>query len=506
MTYLLAREPSVPPGELDRAAFVQHGHPRTFRELDDRANRFASAARSAGLVPGDRVLLLMPNAPETFELLIGCARAGLVAVPVNWRLAPDEIAAVAADAGARAVVVDRTLELLLPALLSTVSPKLMLTLGTTYDACLAAVGTTLPEVLSDDDTVVLQVYTSGTSGRPKGVLLTNGNLAAKVPQVVPRWGLAPDSISLLATPLFHVGALSWGLASMHAGATTVLAGDASATTLLGHFADDSVTHTFLVPAMIARLCDEAPAGTRFPALQTIVYGASPITSQTQAAALDLFGPVLHQVYGMSETTGAFTEMAARPDLDATSPLYRCAGRPYPWVELEIRDPETHLPVGVGEFGEVWTRSAQNTPGYWGLADETNELLTPDGWLRTGDGGYLDPDGYLFLTDRVKDLIITGGENVYPAEVEAVLGRHVGVVDVAVFGVPDERWGEAVAAAVVLRTGVRPSPDELVAYTEGLLAGYKRPRTVVIVDGLPRNASGKVLRRTLRDSITGGIPV
>lgn len=364
--YRLAHEPSVASEDLDRAAFVQHGRTLTFRELDDRASRFASAAQAAGLLPGDRVLLLMPNAPETFELLVGCARAGLVAVPVNWRLAPDEIADVAADAGARGVVVDRRLELVLPALVSTLSPKLVLTLGTTYDACLAAAGTTLPEVPSDDDTVVLQVYTSGTSGRPKGVLLTNGNLAAKVPQVVPRWGLAPDSISLLATPLFHVGALSWGLASLYAGATTVLAGDASATTLLGHFADDWVTHTFLVPAMIARLCDEAPAGTLFPALQTIVYGASPITGQTQAAALDLFGPVLHQVYGMSETTGAFTEMAARPDLDAKSPLYRSAGRPYPWVELEIRDPETHLPVAANAFGEVWTRSAQNSPGYWGL--------------------------------------------------------------------------------------------------------------------------------------------
>jgi len=502
----MAHEPSVAIEDLDRAAFVQHGETLTFRELDDRANRFASVAHAAALVPGDRVLLLMPNAPQTFELLVGCARAGLVAVPVNWRLAPDEIAAVAADAGAVGVVVDRRLELLIPALLAALSPRLVLTLGTTYDAALTAAGTHPPEVPSDDRTVVLQVYTSGTSGRPKGVLLTNGNLAAKVPQVVPRWGLAADSISLLATPLFHVGALSWGLAGMYAGATTVLAGDASADTILGHFVVDRVTHTFLVPAMIAHLCDEAPAGTTYPDLKTIVYGASPISSQTQAAALDLFGPVLHQVYGMSETTGAFTEMAARPDLPAASPLYRSAGRPYPWVELEIRDPETCLPVATNGFGEVWTRSAQNTPGYWGLADETNDLLTPDGWLRTGDGGYLDDDGYLFLTDRVKDLIITGGENVYPAEVEAVLRKHADVADVAVFGIPDERWGESVAAAVVLRNGARPGPDELVAYTDGLLAGYKRPRTVVVVDDLPRNASGKVLRRTLRESITGGIPV
>jgi long-chain acyl-CoA synthetase len=335
------------------------------------------------------------------------------------------------------------------------------------------------------------------------VLLTNRNLATKVPGVTPRWGLGPDSISLLATPLFHVGALSWGLAGLHAGATTILAGDASSATLLGHLdgrpmGHEAVTHSFLVPAMIARLCEEAPEGTTFPALRTLLYGASPISSQTQDAALRLFGPVLHQVYGLSETTGSLTEMVAGPDLPADSPLYRSAGRAYPWIELEIHDPATGEELPPHTFGEVWTRSAQNSPGYFGLPEETAALLTPGGWLRTGDGGHLDDDGYLFLTDRVKDLVISGGENVYPAEVEAVLRQHPAVADVAAFGVPDDRWGEVVAAAVVPRTPDLTAAD-LVAFTEGRLAGYKRPRTIRLVDELPRNAAGKVLRRVLRDA-------
>jgi long-chain acyl-CoA synthetase len=499
MGYLLAEQPAVAPEGWDRPAFVRLGAAVSFAELDERATRVAAGFAAAGLRPGDRVLLLAPNALETFELLVGCARAGLVVVPVNWRLAPAELAVVAADAGARAVVVDPDLAHLLWAVVDSAVP--VLTLGASYESWLAEAPAVAPPVASRPDDVVLQVYTSGTSGRPKGVLLTNRNLATKVPGVTPRWGLDAGSRSLLATPLFHVGALSWGLAGLHAGTTTVLAGDASAATLLGHLADDGITHTFLVPAMIARLCDEAPPGAAFPALRTILHGASPISPDVQERALALFGPVLHQVYGLSETTGSITELAARPDLPAGDPLHRSAGRAYPWIELEIRDPATGERLPAHASGEVWTRSAQNTPGYFGLPAETAELLTEDGWLRTGDGGHLDDDGNLFLTDRVKDLVITGGENVYPAEVEAVLRRHPGVSDVAVYGVPDPRWGEAVAAAVVARDPALTA-DELVAFTDGLLAGYKRPRTVLLLDELPRNAAGKVLRRRLRDTAEG----
>ena len=456
----------------------------TFGELDLRASKFATGISAAGLSAGDRVLLLTPNSVETFEILIGCARAGAICVPVNWRLAPDELQAVVDDCGARALIVDpgRAGSVCVP------DAVLSLVLGEPYEAWLATQQSGARGRTSDD-AVVLHIYTSGTSGRPKAVQITNANLAAKVPNVVPRWGLTDTSVSLLATPLFHVGALSWGLAGLAAGANTLLAGDASAKTLLGHLEHEAVTHTFLVPAMIDRLCHEAAPDATFPALRLLLFGAAPISEQSQAAAVELFGPVLRQVYGLSETTGGVCEV------DASSS--RSAGRPYPWVDLEIHDPLTGERVDTGRFGEVWTRSAQNTPGYAGLADETAALLTVDGWLRTGDGGHLDEDGCLFLTDRVKDLIISGGENVYPAEVEAIVGQHPDVADVAVFGVPDSVWGERVAAAVVPRLGSPLKADDVVAFTDGRIAGYKRPRAVIVLNELPRNAGGKVLRRELR---------
>ncbi len=500
-SYRLAEQPHVPASRREHPAFVRGDRSLTFAELDRRAGQFAAGARRAGLVPGDRVLVLQRNALETFEALVGCARAGLVAVPVNWRLAPDELRAVAADAAARGLVAEPDLLEAVGPVDLLADPALVLELGEPYESWLAQQHGDGVAVGADPDAVVLQVYTSGTSGRPKGVQLTNRNLAAKVPRTSPLWGLSGGSVSLLATPLFHVGALSWGLAGLAAGCTTIIAGDATATTLLHHLVGDGVTHTFLVPAMIGRLCQEAPEGTTFPALTTIVYGASPISPETQRSALRLFGPVLHHVYGLSETTGAVTELAARPDLAPDDPLYRSVGRPYPWVELEVRDPAGGGRLAPGEFGEVWVRSEQNTPGYAGLPEETSALLTSDGWLRTGDGGYLDEQGYLFLTDRLKDLIITGGENVYPAEVEAVLRTHPDVADVAVFGVPDPTWGETVATVIVARQGSALTADDVVAFAGDRLAGYKRPRRVVLVDELPRNATGKVLRHQLAEVLT-----
>jgi long-chain acyl-CoA synthetase len=480
----------------------------SFGEVDERADRFARGLRAAGVGAHDRVGILAPNLPEHAEVLLGTARAGAVAVPLNWRLAPAELAAVVADAGISACVVDPTAAHLHDALGAAGDLRLVLTLGATYEDWLAgAPGTDGPERLPEDpDRVVLQVYTSGTSGVPKGVLLTDGNLAAKVPVVTPWWGMGDRSRALLVTPLFHVGALSWLLVGLHARATTVIAADASADTVLGHLTRDRITHTFLVPALIQRLCDAAAGGLALPHLRSILYGASPISARTQQAAYELFGPVLHQLYGLSETTGAFTEMPAQHDPVPSSPRWRSAGRPYPWVEVEVRDPETGRRCAPGEFGEVWTRSGQNTVGYHGRATDTAALLTPDGWLRTGDGGHLDEEGYLFLTDRFKDLIISGGENVYPAEVEQVLRGHEAVADAAVVGVPDERWGESVGAAVVLRPDAAATPDELISWAGERLAGYKRPRRLLVLDDLPRNPTGKVLRRRLRDRLAQPEPV
>jgi acyl-CoA synthetase (AMP-forming)/AMP-acid ligase II len=472
----------------------------TYADLDERADRVAAGLRAAGLRGGDRVLALVPSGIETYELLLGCARAALVLVPLNWRLSRDELVAVARDARAAAVVVHPRFDAAADGLVdASGTPNLRIgPAGDDYGQWISAQNpAAAPDLPTGTDDVVLRVYTSGTSGKPKGVLLTNRNLAAKVPRAAAAWGVDAASVSLLATPLFHIGGLSWGLVGLHAGARTVIVGSMRPPDLVALLRRERVTHTFLVPTMLQDLC--AAAGTdAFADLATIVFGAAPINEPTQRAVLDTFRCTLIHVYGLSETTGSITQIETRADAPPAErrQRIRSAGRAFPWVELSVRDPATGDAVPAGAVGEVWTRSDQNTPGYAGAPEATRELLTPDGWLRTGDAGYLDADGYLFLTDRLKDMIVTGGENVYPAEVEAVLREHERVSDVAVVGLPDNRWGESIAAVVVPRVGQTVDPDDILRFAAGRLAGYKRPRAAFVVAELPRNATGKVRKHEL----------
>lgn len=488
----------------------------TVDQLDDRAARYAAGLRSAGVQPGERVVVAMPNSVWLFEMLIGGARVGAV----NVRLSDRELAVVVGHAAPAVVVGD-------PALLDRVpgtpTERLRLSVGRGYDEWLHAQRPTERDRAAQDDAdanadqVVLQIYTSGTSGRPKGVLITDRNLATKVCGVRERWGMGLDSVSLLATPLCHIGALSWALVGLAAGATTVLADDARPSTLLRHLSEDGVTHAFLVPSMLGSVCREAKGhlGVTFRALQAVVYGGSPISVAERVAATRLFGPVLRQVYGMTETTGGITEL--EPDASRKQEEFAAssAGRPYPWVELEIRD-VTGAPVEPGAVGEVCTRSDQNCRGYHGMPLATRELLQ-DGWLRTGDLGHLDAAGALHVTGRLSQMIITGGENVHPAEVESALRRIPSVADAIVFGEPDPVWGETVVAVVVLDpiASKRLSPDQIMQASRHELAGYKQPKRVHVVDELPRNASGKVATHVLRERLAvalaggrvppGGIP-
>jgi long-chain acyl-CoA synthetase len=271
-------------------------------------------------------------------------------------------------------------------------------------------------------------------------------------------------------------------------------------TVLDILEHQRVTNAVLVPTMLQMLTAVPGAADRdYGALRSIAYGAAPITTPVLKATLRTFGCGLVGLYGLTESTGGV--VALEPgDHDPGGPrehLLRSAGRPYPWVELRVADPASGRPLGPREVGEVWLRGPNVTPGYFNRPAETAAALTPDGWLRTGDGGYVDEDGYLFLTDRIKDMIVTGGENVYPVEVEEALAQHADVADVAVIGVPDAHWGEAVKALVVPRPGTRPAPEDLIAFVRERLAGYKLPRSVDLVDELPRTPSGKVLKRELR---------
>jgi long-chain acyl-CoA synthetase len=262
-----------------------------------------------------------------------------------------------------------------------------------------------------------------------------------------------------------------------------------------------VTNAVFVPTMLQTLADVPGAARRdFSALRSIAYGASPITTTVLKAALRTFRCSLFGIYGLTETTGAITQLDPadhNPD-GAREGLLRSAGRPYPWVQMRIADPATGAPLPPRHVGEIWLRAPNVMRGYFNRPDETSAALSRDGWLRTGDGGYVDEAGYLFLTDRIKDMIVSGGENVYPIEVEEALSQHPDVLEVAVIGVPDERWGETVKALIVRRPGSEADADELLAFTRARLAGYKLPRSFEFVDELPRTPTGKVLKRQLRE--------
>jgi len=350
----------------------------------------------------------------------------------------------------------------------------------------------------------LQLYTSGTTGVPKGVLTTHRNLAAAA-ETSPFWEFDADSVSLTALPMFHIGGIGWTFLGLWNGATTVLVSEFVPEDVLDTIEQQRVTNAVLVPTMLQLLIGVPGAAERdYSALRSIAYGASPITTPVLKDALRTFRCSLYGIYGLTESTGGVVQLDPA-DHDPDGPrehLLRAAGRPLPWVELRVADTSTGAELAAGETGEVWLRAPNVTPGYFNRPQETAAALTPDGWLRTGDGGYVDAEGYLFLTDRIKDMIVSGGENVYPVEVEEALSQHPGVAEVAVIGVPDERWGETVKALVVARPGGAPAADELIAFARERLAGYKLPRSVDFVEELPRTPSGKVLKRELRKRYPG----
>jgi long-chain acyl-CoA synthetase len=368
-----------------------------------------------------------------------------------------------------------------------------------YEDWLAPHGAEDPGVSAEPDDVALQLYTSGTTGLPKGVMLTNSNLACVLSHIPPLWDVDEDSVVLVCMPFFHIGGTIWALVGLQCGAHAILHRQFDPGQVLDALCEGRITNAVLVPAMMQMIIDRPESkGRDMSPLRTICYGASPITEPTLVAALETFGCNFVQGYGLTEVTGTLTVLPAE-EHDPNGPrshLLRSAGRPLPWTEVRVVDPETGQDRPPGEMGEVWTRSAQNMKGYWKMPEETATALGADGWLRTGDGGYLDQDGYLFITDRIKDMIVTGGENVAPAEVESVLADHPGVAEVAVIGVPHPKWGETVKAVVVpAKPGLEA--DDLVAFARERLASFKCPTSVDFVSELPHNPSGKVLKRELR---------
>jgi long-chain acyl-CoA synthetase len=471
----------------DTVALRQDDRQLSYAQLDERSNRVAQALIASGLRAGSRVAYLGRTAPEAIELLLGASKMGAVAVPLNWRLSPRELAQVLADSRAPLLLADRAYASVAGELAAAAGIEVIL-VPDDYERRLAAHEPRDPGGRGEPGDVAVQLYTSGTTGVPKGVLTTHRNLAAAAATSV-RWGFDSETVSLTPLPLFHIGGIGWAYCGLWHGATTILVAEFDAGRVLDLLEHRRVTNAVFVPTMLQMLMAVPGAAERdYTALRTIAYGASPITTPVLKAALRTFGCDFIGIYGLTESTGGVVQLDPS-DHDPGGPrerLLRSVGRPYPWVQLRIVD------------GEVWLRAPNVMAGYFNRPAETAAALTPEGWLRTGDGGYLDDEGYLFLTDRVKDMIVSGGENVYPIEVEEVLAAHPAVAEVAVIGVPDRRWGETVKALVVRRDGLSPTPEELVAFARGRLAGYKLPRSVDFVEELPRTPTGKVRKAALRE--------
>jgi long-chain acyl-CoA synthetase len=487
------------------------GASMSYAELDRRSSQAAQGFLAEGVRPQDRIAMIDKNGPEFFDMFFGAAKINAVPTPVNWRLAPPEVAYIVNDAQAKVFVVGSEY---LP-LLKQIAPELttvkrILVVGEetgewqSWDAWRDQFPADDPHVPQADDDVAFQLYSSGTTGLPKGVQLTNRNLFVALPMYQELMGMGEGSVNLGAMPLFHIGGGGWSLAGLTFGVTTIIVREIDPAKLVDLIERERVTHAFLVPAVFQFMLMVPGVNERdFSSLKALLYGASPISVEVLSGSIRTFGCQFFQAYGLTETTGTVVLLPAE-DHDPDGPnkhRLRAAGKPIPGVELRIVDGSTGEDRPVGEVGEIWVRSEQVMKGYWNLPDETVATIREGGWFRTGDAGYLDADGYVYIHDRVKDMIVSGGENIYPAEVENVLMSHPNVADVAVIGVPSDRWGETPKAMVVRKGDV--TEQELIDFCRERLAKFKCPTSVEWIDALPRNPSGKILKKDLRAPFWAG---
>lgn len=488
----------------DREALAYGDREWTWAQLGDRVLRAAGALRSRAVGPGDRVAFIDKNHPACLELTLAASLLGAAHAVINYRLSPEEFAYVLRDSGAQIAVVGHEFEDTVNAIRHQV-PDLrhVIILGGAadeYEDMIAGADPISDRYIPEPDDCFLQLYTSGTTGWPKGAMLTHRSVLAHSRAIETAYGFDETTVNLVAMPLFHVGGTCWALAGMAAGCRTILTREVNPTGILEVIKREQVTHAFLVPAVIQMLLQEESVVESTPSLRVLGYGGSPMPAPLIERLLGTLNTPVYSVYGMTETSGIVCVLGPDEHRDPQrTHLLKSVGRPVSGVEVRVVDPVHGRDVEVGEVGEYWVRSAQVMAGYWRRPEATAETIV-DGWLRTGDAGRIDSDGYLFLEDRVKDMVISGGENIYPAEVERVLIEHAAVAEVAVIGVPHDKWGEAIHAVVALNAGASAEEQELINYCRERLAHYKCPTHVSFMEALPRNATGKLLKRSLRQSI------
>ncbi|GLW71563.1 fatty-acyl-CoA synthase [Kitasatospora phosalacinea] len=471
-----------------RTALVHAGHRHSYADLHERSTRLAHALRTAGVRRGDRVAYLGPNHPAFLETLFATGLLGALFVPLNTRLARPEIAFQLDDSGARALVHAPGCAPLVPPGAVPVTVET----GEAYESWLAGAGTApIDEPVGLDDTCLI-MYTSGTTGRPKGALLTHGNLTWNAYNVLVDTDLLADDSALVAAPLFHTGGLNMlTLPVLLKGGTCHLVESFDPAATLELVARERITYMFGVPTMFDLMArqngwDDADLSS----LRILNCGGAPVPRPLIDTYLRR-GLSFQQGYGMTEAGPGVLFL----DAGHTVAKAGSAGVPHFFTDVRLTTPDGRE-AGIGEVGEVLVSGPNVGPGYWGLPEATARSFHGD-WFRSGDAARADADGYLTIADRIKDMYISGGENVYPAEVEEALLALPGIAECAVHGVPDARWGEVGRAVVVPEPGTAPDPAELLAALAGLLAKYKLPKTLVLADELPRTATGKILKDRLR---------
>ncbi|MEJ0048240.1 MAG: fatty acid--CoA ligase [Rhodospirillales bacterium] len=490
-----------------KPAFTFEGRSTDFATFARHADRVAAALTAAGIAPGERIAYIGKNSDVYFEALYGAMKAGVVMVPVNWRLAGPEIAVIVEDSQARLILVGPEFADLVASELPNM-PRVQTVLASEgghpvwpdFAAWRDAARDGPPVREASPDDVAVQLYTSGTTGRPKGVMLAHRNfthgVSANQMSDLP-WARWEDGdAAVQAMPVSHISGTGWGIISVHYGATCHIQRQFDLDQTFDMIQQHPISKIFLVPAALQFLVRHPRAKqTDFSRIREMGYGASPIPLALLRESMEMLGCGFVQFYGMTETTGTIVALPPEDHTPDGSPRMRGAGKPLPWVEIRVVDAEGR-DVPTGQVGEIVTRSGANMVGYWNRPEETAKTIR-DGWLHTGDAGFVDADGYVYIHDRVKDMIISGGENVYPAEVESALSEHPAIAEAAVIGVPDEKWGEAVKAVVVLRPGAALTQQQLIDWSRDRIAAFKAPKSVDFAEMLPRNASGKLLKRELR---------